>query len=474
MDILRPAPQLAQDQMTDAEHPARVAPHNEEAEQSIVGALLLAPDRIPEVSEILRADDFYSRRHRALFDSLMRLADRNAEITFVTISEDLRAYETFQLVGGTEALIDLSGRVVSGAHLSHHVRIVVELGELRRLIDSSTEIIEQAYSTRPDGESVKKLLDEAEHRIFQIARERGAEGADPIKTVLTETFKRIDSQSHRTGLTGLDTGFYELNDRLCGLNGGDLIIIAARPSMGKTAFVLNLIEHAALTRPSFLDVDPVVLLFSLEMGKQQIVSRMLCCRARVDAHKLRTGRLPREDYQQLSEAAGELSGARIFIDDSPNLSVMALRGRARRMKAQHGLHMVVVDYLQLMTHPKAESRQMEISSISRSLKALARELDVPVIALAQLSRAVESREPPRPMLSDLRESGSIEQDADVVMMLYRADYYPKFATDENKGKAEVIIGKHRNGPTGTVTLNFFPQHMRFENPEPSVAEPVFA
>ncbi|HTF88970.1 MAG TPA: replicative DNA helicase [Planctomycetota bacterium] len=460
--------------MNEADQTARVAPHNEEAEQSIVGALLLSADRIPEVSEALHPEDFHNKRHRALFESLMRLADRNAEVTFVTVGEDLRAAETFQLVGGTEALIDLSNRVVSGAHLNHHVRIVAELSELRRLIESSTEIIEEAYQTRPDGESVKKLLDEAEHRIFSIARGRGAEGADPISNVLTETFKRIDSQSHRSGLTGLDTGFYELNDRLCGLNAGDLIIIAARPSMGKTAFALNLIEHAALVRPTFLDVNPTVLLFSLEMGKQQIVSRMLCCKARVDAHKLRTGRLPNEDYQQLAEAAGELSGAKIFIDDSPNLSVMALRGRARRMKAQHGLHMIVVDYLQLMTHPKAESRQMEISSISRSLKALARELDVPVIALAQLSRAVESREPPRPMLSDLRESGSIEQDADVVMLLYRAEYYPKFATEENKGKAEVIIGKHRNGPTGTVTLNFFPQHMRFANPELSITEPVFA
>ncbi|MBK8179793.1 MAG: replicative DNA helicase [Planctomycetes bacterium] len=460
--------------MTDADHPERVAPHNEDAEQSIVGALLLAPDRIPEVSEALQPEDFYSKRHRAVFESLMRLADRNADVTFVTVGEDLRAAETFQMVGGTEALIDLANRMVSAAHLAHHVRIVAELSELRRLIESSTEIIEEAYQTRPDGESVKKLLDDAEHRIFQISRARGNAGADPIREVLSETFKRIDSSSHRADVTGLNTGFYELNDKLCGLNAGDLIIIAARPSMGKTAFALNMIEHAALTRPGFLDVDPTVLLFSLEMGKHQIVSRMLCSRARVDAHKLRTGRLPAEDYTDLTVAADDLQKGKIFIDDSPNLSVMALRGRARRMKAKHGLHLIVVDYLQLMTHPKAESRQMEISAISRSLKALARELEVPVIALAQLSRAVESREPPRPMLSDLRESGSIEQDADVVMLLYRAEYYPKFATDENKGKAEVIIAKHRNGPTGTVTLNFFPQHMRFENPELSIAEPVFA
>lgn len=460
--------------MSEAESPSRSAPHNEEAEQAIVGCLLLAPDRIPEVSELLRAEDFYVKRHRAMFECLMRLADANVPVNFSTVGEELRAAGSFQLVGGTEALIDLSSRVTSAAHLTHNVKIVGDKSALRRLIEQSTQIISEAYDTPADGESVKKLLDDAEHRIFSIARGRGADGADPISNVLVETFKRIDSQSHRSGLTGLDTGFYELNDKLCGLNAGDLIILAARPSMGKTAFALNLIEHAALNQPSFLDTKPVVLLFSLEMGKQQIVSRMLCCKARVDAHKLRTGRLPNEDYQQLEEAAGDLANARIFIDDSPSLSVMALRGRARRMKAQHGLHMIVVDYLQLMTHPKAESRQMEISAISRSLKALARELEVPVVALAQLSRAVETREPPRPLLSDLRESGSIEQDADVVMMLYRAEYYPKFASEENKGKAEVIIAKHRNGPTGTVTLNFFPQHMRFDNPELSIAEPVFA
>jgi replicative DNA helicase len=460
--------------MQDEKLPAKVAPHNEEAEQCVLGALLVASDRIPEAAEVVQAEDFYDKRHRALYDCLLKLSDRNVPVDFVSLGESLKAQGLFQAVGGHEYLIELSGRVSSAAHLLHHLSIVSETAVLRRLIGGASSILEEAYQTRPDGESVRKLLDESEHKIFAIARGSVRDQADPIKQVLTETFKRIDAQSHRSGLTGLETGFYELNEKLCGLNAGDLLIIAARPSMGKTALALNLIEHAALNRPPFLDRDPVVLLFSLEMGKQQIASRMLCSRARVDAHKLRTGRLPQEDYQELGNAAGELSQAQIYIDDSPNLSVMSLRGRARRLKAQHGLHLIVVDYLQLMTHPKAESRQMEISAISRSLKALARELEVPVIALAQLSRAVESREPPRPMLSDLRESGSIEQDADVVMLLYRPEYYPKFATDENKGKAEVIVAKHRNGPTGTVQLLFSPQHMRFENLALSMAEPIHA
>jgi replicative DNA helicase len=457
-----------------AELPGKVPPHNEDAEQNVIGALMLASERVPEVSELVGPEDFYDKRHRILFETLVALSDRNAPIDFVSLGEALRAQGNFQLVGGNEYLIELAQRVTSAAHVLHHAQIVGQAGTLRRLIQEATQILEAAFATRPDGDAVRELLDDSEHRIFSIARGAQRGSADPIKDVLTETFKRIDAQSHRSGLTGLDTGFYDLNDKLCGLNAGDLVIVAARPSMGKTAFALNMIEHAALNRPQWLERNPRVLLFSLEMGKQQIASRMLCSRARVDAHKLRTGRLPDEDYQQLSEAAGELAQAGIFIDDTPNLSVMALRGRARRVKAQHGLDLIVVDYLQLMSHPKAESRQVEISAISRSLKALARELEVPVVALAQLSRAVELRDPPRPQLSDLRESGSIEQDADVVLLLYRPEYYPKHATDENKGKAEVIIAKHRNGPTGLVSLNFFPQHMRFENPDLSFAEPVFA
>ncbi len=457
--------------------PGRVPPHNDEAERAVLGALLLAPDRIPEVSEALAAEDFFSRQHGLLFESLLDLYARGEPIDFLTLGEALRASGRFQAVGGAQALTDLALAVTSAAHVNFHARIVADSATLRRLADSATEILEQALETRPDGESVKRLLDESESRIFQLSRRTQREGADSVRSVLEETFKIIEARTHRDTV-GLKTGYYELDEKLCGLNRGDMIIVAARPSMGKTAFALNLIEGAAMQFDERLSRKPTALLFSLEMGKQAIVQRMLCSRARVDAHKLRTGRIPDEDYGALMEAAGELGESNIFIDDTPGLSVMALRGRARRVKAKYGLDLIVLDYLQLMTHPKSESRQLEISEISRSLKALARELDTPVIALSQLSRAVEGKDRnPRgwPMLSDLRESGSIEQDADIVMMLYREEYYAVGdVPEEVKGKATIIIAKHRNGPTGQIVLNFRPNIMRFENPAPSAAEPIYA
>ncbi len=460
--------------------PGRVPPHNDDAERAVIGALLLQPERIPELAELLTAEDFFAKRHRLLFQCLLELGSRGAPIDFLTVGEALRAQGLFQAVGGNEALVELSQSVTSAAHLGHHAQIVAQAATLRRLIEASTGILEDAHATRPDGDAVRQLLDQSEQRIFQLSRQTQVEGASPVRTALQEVFRTLDARTHH-GLTGLTTGFYDLDEKLCGLNRGDLVILAARPSMGKTALALNVIESAAMSRPEHLGGRaPVVLFFSLEMGKQSIAQRMLCSRARVDAHKLRTGRIPEEDYSALSEAAGEIEGSSIFIDDTPGLSVMALRGRARRIKAKHGLDLIVLDYLQLMSHPKSESRQLEISEISRSLKALARELEIPVVALAQLSRAVEGKDRnPRgwPMLSDLRESGSIEQDADIVMMLYREEYY---ATDkvevpeEIKGKATVIIAKHRNGPTGQVTLQFRPNIMRFENPAPSAAEPIYA
>jgi len=456
--------------MSNQDLPGRVPPHNEDAERAVIGALLLAGERIPEVAELLTADDFHNRRHQALFECLVQLSNRDLPIDFVSVGEALLAAGRFQAVGGNEYLLELAQGVTSAAHLTHHAQIVIETSVLRRLIREATEIIEEAFGTRPDGESVRRLLDESEHKIFSIARAGRREGVEAIRAALQETFERLEKKAKRD-LTGLPTGFYELDERLCGLNAGDLIILAARPSMGKTALALNLIEHAAMSRHEGEPRTPCVLLFSLEMGRQQIASRMLCSYAKVDAHRLRTGRIPDEEYSALAEAAGELERLSVFIDDTPALSVMALRGRARRLKAQHGLDLIVVDYLQLMSHPKAESRQMEISSISRSLKALARELNVPVVALAQLSRAVEAREEKRPQLSDLRESGSIEQDADVVLLLYRREYYfPD--SDADRGKAEVIIAKHRNGPTGEVKLQFSPQYTRFENPALS-AEPIY-
>lgn len=460
--------------MEQDELPGRIPPHNLEAERSVLGALLLAGERIPEVSEVLGTDDFHDPRHRILFRSLLDLSENNLPVDFIHLGDALKETGKFQAVGGNEYVVELAQQVTSAAHLMHHARLIADAATLRRLIDEATGIVEEAFATRLGGEGVKQLLDESEHRIFEVARSGTPGSADPIREALEETFRTIDAKTHH-GLTGLSTGYYELDEKLCGLNKGDMLILAARPSMGKTAFALNIIDQVGCSRPDWLDHPPTVLFFSLEMGKQQIAQRMLCSRARVDAHKLRTGRIPEEEYALLSEAAGELGNSRIFIDDTPSLTVMGMRGRARRIMAQHELDLVVVDYLQLMTHPGQESRQLEISAISRSLKALARELKVPVIALSQLSRAVESRDKKRPLLSDLRESGSIEQDADVVMMLYRPEYYDGEDTaPEDRGKAEIIIAKHRNGPTGELRLQFFPSIMRFENPAPTMAEAIYA
>jgi replicative DNA helicase len=476
--------------METPELPGKIPPHNEDAERAVLGALLLAPERIPEVAEVLVPDDFFVARHRQVFGTLIEMGVRNAKIDMITVGESLRANGLFQAVGGTTTLLELEHAVTSASHLSHHAHIVVETATLRRLIGGATEILEDAYATRPDGEDVRQLLDRSEQRIFQIGNRAKAGGPDPVRNVLEEAFKQIESRTHHR-LTGLPTGFGELDDLLGGLNAGDLVIVAARPSMGKTAFALNVLESIGLAQPDCLGGrKPIALFCSLEMGKHQIMQRMICARGKVDAYRLRTGRLPDEDYSALSSAVGDLAQMQVFIDDTPNLSVMALRGRARRLKAKHGLDVVMLDYLQLMSHPsqKTENRQLEISEISRSLKALARELEIPVVALAQLSRAVEGKDrSPRgwPMLSDLRESGSIEQDADVVMMLYREWYYeankaqqeatlPKGELEAKKSDATVIVAKHRNGATGEVKLRFFGNIMRFENPALSAAEPIYA
>ena len=457
----------------EEQQPGKTLPRNEEAERSLLGALILDSERIAEVAEVIGSEDFFDRRHQILFETLTKLSEANIPVDFISVGEALRASERFHEVGGVDYLGSLARAVTSSAFALHHAQIVSETSTLRSLIREGTEIVSQAYDTRADGEAVKQLLDESEQRIYRIAQREETSGAAPISVAINETFKRIDASSHRGGLTGLPTGYYDLDQKLCGLNGGDLVVLAARPSMGKTAFALNIIENAAMSEPEWLGRRPVVLFFSLEMGRQQVVSRMLCTRARVDAHRLRSGNLPAEDRAELTAAADELRHAQVHVDDTSGLSIMSVRSRARRLKARAGhLDMIVVDYLQLLSFPKAESRQQEISMISRSLKGLARDMNIPVVALAQLSRAVELRDPPRPQLADLRESGSIEQDADVVMLLYRPEYYPKQQTDENKGVAEVIIAKQRNGPTGLVKLQFFDSTMRFENRAPDVAEPI--
>ncbi|MEO0651097.1 MAG: replicative DNA helicase [Planctomycetota bacterium] len=455
-----------------SERTGRTLPHNVDAERALLAGLLLDTERVPEIAELLGEEDFFDRRLGHVFGGMRRLAEQGQPIDFVTLGEALRAMRKFAEIGGAEALFDLEAAATSAALVNHHSRIVAETAMLRRLIRESTEIISEAYETRPDGESVQKLVDSSEHRIFKIASDKDSAKVESIRDAITETFKRLDARTGDGELTGLTTGYYELDDMLSGLNAGELIIIAARPSMGKTAFALNLMENAAMSQPTWLDRPPSVLMYSLEMGKQSLVTRMLCSRAEVAAHLVRSGRIAGDLRQDLAQAADELQRARIHIDDTPGLSMMSVRSRARRLKAREGLDMVVIDYLQLLSFPKSESRQQEISSISRSLKELSRELEIPVIALAQLSRAVESRDPPRPQLADLRESGSIEQDADVVMMLYRPEYYAKYRNDENLGLAEVIVAKQRNGPTGDVRLQFFSQHMRFKNRAPTGVEPV--
>ncbi len=452
------------------ERTARTLPRSDEAERALLGALMLDDERVAEVADLVRPEDFHDRRHQRIYAALTKLAERDVPIDFVSLGETLRAEGAFQEVGGVEYLVELAQGVTSAAHALHHANIIADSATLRALIRESTELIGTAYETRPDGELVQNLLDEAEQRIFHLARRESGRTVEPIAAAIKETFRRIEATAHREGLTGLTSGFIDLDQILCGLNAGDLIVLAARPSMGKTALALNIIEHAARSKPAWLERQPVVLLFSLEMGSQQVVSRMLCSRAQVDAHRLRSGRIPPEALDELQSAADELSRTQILIDDASSLTMMSLRSRARRAKARGGLDLIVVDYLQLLSFPRSESRQQEISNISRSLKALARELEVPVIALAQLSRQVELREDKRPQLADLRESGSIEQDADVVLLLYRPEYYPALRLEENRGLAEVICAKQRNGPTGSVKLHFFESTMRFENRAPTASE----
>ena len=447
----------------------RIPPHDPRAERSVLGALLLDADRIADVAEYLQPEDFFEKRHQLIYAALLELTERNLGVDLLSAANALKAKEQLTAVGGNAYLAELTGVVSSAAHLGHHADMVTQTSLLRRLVAEATAVIGEAFVTNPDKEAVTSLLDEAEHRIFRITEGRDRGGAIHLSDALTEAFKRIDASRTQGDLTGLPSGYYELDDMLGGFNPGEMTIIAARPSMGKTAFCLNLMENVALHRPGHMDHEPVVLFFSLEMGRLSIVQRMLCSRARVDAHKMRTGKIDPTSYADLTQAAGELQGSKLFIDDTPGLSIMGMRSRARRVKHAHGLDMIVIDYLQLMS-ARAENRQQEISMISRSLKELARELEVPLIALSQLSRNVESREDKRPQLSDLRESGSIEQDADVVLMLYRGEYYSQ--TEENKGKAEVICAKQRNGPTGRVGLQFFGSIMRFENPAPSIAEPI--
>jgi replicative DNA helicase len=439
----------------------RVPPNDTEAEIAVLGSMLLDPEAAGKVVSILRPDHFYRGPHAEVYAVLTELYDANRAIDVVLLREELQRRGVLEKVGGTGFLSRIVASVPTAANAEHYAKIVRDTGLRRTLIQTVNEIEGEAY----EGSMVAaELIDFAERRLFELDRRAESGEAQHIKDVLNETFQRIDAMQGQSGrITGVPTGFYDLDDMTSGLQPGELVIVAGRPSMGKTTFCLNIAEHAAVAE------SRTVAIFSLEMSKQTLVQNLLCSRARVDAHKLRRGFLADEDWGRISQAVGKLSEAPILIDDTPGLSPLLLRAKARRLRAQHDVALIVIDYLQLMEVPQMSkgdpNRQAEISYISRSLKGLARELSIPIVALSQLNRSVDSREDHRPRMSDLRESGAIEQDADVIAFLYRPEYYE---TDPDRkaelaGQAECIVGKQRNGPTGTVNLFFHAQFMRFES-----------
>ncbi|EJL6392013.1 replicative DNA helicase [Vibrio vulnificus] len=438
----------------------KVPPHSLEAEQSVLGGLLLDNERWDTVAERVVSKDFYSRPHRLIFDAIKSILEENKPLDLITLSEHLERHEQLEDVGGFAYLADLAKNTPSAANINAYADIVAERALVRNLISVANEIADAGYD--PQGRSSEDLLDLAESKVFAIAEERTSENEGPqnVDSILEKTLERIELlyKSPQDGVTGVDTGFTDLNKKTAGLQGSDLIIVAARPSMGKTTFAMNLCENAAM------DQDKPVLIFSLEMPAEQIMMRMLASLSRVDQTKIRTGQLDDEDWARISSTMGILMEKKnMYIDDSSGLTPTEVRSRARRVAREHGgLSMIMVDYLQLMRVPAlSDNRTLEIAEISRSLKALAKELNVPVVALSQLNRSLEQRADKRPVNSDLRESGSIEQDADLIMFIYRDEVYnPDSAL---KGTAEIIIGKQRNGPIGSVRLTFQGQWSRFDN-----------
>lgn len=432
----------------------RVPPQNLEAEMAVLGSMLLEEEALADAAEVLEEAAFYKDAHRKIFSAILALYQRQVAVDLVTLTEELKRRETLEDIGGPSYLATLTSVVPTAANVEHYCRIVKEKAVLRALITVSTHITKDCYEGPPEPD---QLLDQAEQRIFEIASKKIRTDAVSVKELIISSIETIDTLYKRKGLiTGLPTGFQDLDQLLAGLQPSDLIIVAGRPAMGKSSFALGIAEHVALSQKT-----PVAI-FSLEMSKENLVQRMLCSHARINAHQVRSGMLSASEWPKLTQAAGKISEAPIFIDDSGVLSVLELRGKARRLKARHGIGLVILDYLQLMAETSRwENRQQEVSLISRNIKALARELNIPVIAVSQLSRAPEQRDTFRPRLSDLRESGSIEQDADVVLFLFREEYYKP--TEENRGVAEVIIGKQRNGPTDTVRLSFMREYTRFEN-----------
>jgi replicative DNA helicase len=439
----------------------KVPPHSVEAEQSLLGGLLLDNQAFDRIADLVTAEDFYRDDHRRIFRHLSKLIEHAKPADVVTVAESIDASEDKDRTGGPAYLGSLAQNTPSALNIRRYAELVRERSVQRRLITVATEIAESALA--PSGKEVGQLLDEAESRIMEVGEkgQRGTQGFEAIQPVMSRVFERIDHlyrQENKSDVTGLSTGFVDLDKETAGLQEGDLIVVAGRPSMGKTAFALNIAEHVAVN-----DGIPVAI-FSMEMGATQLAMRLLGSIARVDQQNMRTGRLNDEEWSSMSTAMGKLHDAPIFIDETGGLNSLELRSRARRIHRQCGkLGLIIVDYIQLMSATGAgENRATEVSEISRSLKSLAKELKAPVIALSQLNRALESRNEKRPMMSDLRESGAIEQDADVILFIYRDEVYFSEKLD-NKGKAEIIIGKQRNGPIGTVNLTFLGKHTRFEN-----------
>ncbi len=435
----------------------KLPPQNLEAEQSILGGILLNNQALNNVLEVLTLKDFYSEAHRKIFASILDLSERNEPSDLITLSDVLRDKAQLDQVGGIAYLSSLVDNVPSAANIAYYSKIVRQKAILRGLIGTATEILNKSYGL---GSDIDHVLDEAEHAIFEIAQNKIKPAFFPLKEIIKESFKTIEKLFEKKELiTGVPTGFDKLDEITSGLQNSDLIVIAGRPSMGKTAFALNIAQHAAIQE------GVAVAVFSLEMAKEQLALRMLSSEARVDSQRLRKGFLGETDWPKLTMAAGSLSDALIFIDDTPAITALEMKAKARRLKAEHGLGLVILDYLQLMKGGDSarDNREQEISEISRSLKALAKELHIPVIALSQLNRKVEDRTNRRPQMADLRESGAIEQDADVIIFLYRDEVYNKSEDNPEKGLAEVIIGKQRNGPVGTVKVAFQERYTRFEN-----------
>ncbi|MHC4861065.1 MAG: replicative DNA helicase [Planctomycetota bacterium] len=428
----------------------RVPPQDLQAERAVLGSVLIDNEVLGDVLTLLDRRDFYRTSHQVIFGSITELFDRGEAVDVVILRDELQRTGNLEKAGGEEALLDLSDAVPTSANADHYARIVRDLSLRRAVVRECTKAVQQAYEGEMEG---RELLDFAEGLLFNLDREAEAGETVHIGDVLTPLFKEIDSG--KQSLTGLQTHFHELDDLTGGLQPSELIVVAGRPSMGKTTIALNVAEQIGV-----VEKVPVAI-FSLEMAKAQLVMNMLCSNARVNAHSLRRGVVQPDEWPKLSAAAGRLSDAAIFVDDTPALSVLGLRAKVRRLKARQNIGMVIVDYLQLMEAPRAENRQQEITHITRSLKSLARELEIPVIAISQLNRAVDAREDHRPRMSDLRESGAIEQDADLILFLYRDEYYDP--REDNQGIAEVIVAKQRNGPTGSVKLTFLNRFMRFEN-----------